>query len=113
MVPQLFLIRGFCWRSNMTRVLFIKKNGQRTFFTEVLLRTGCVSLRALRERGIKIPYSTLKNYYIVERLMPLELFEELRGLGGLPSNQFETRLIKDHWGQEKGGKKGRRKKRKQ
>ncbi len=67
-------------------------------------RINCPSLRELINRGIDVNYSTLKNYYAEERLIPEALFNELIGLSELNKRDFEFELINDNWGQVKGGK---------
>ena len=91
----------------MLRVKF-QKGEQRKFIQEVLNRINCPSLRELINRGIDINYSTLKNYFNEDRLMPEEFFNELIEISGLNKNNFTFEFINEHWGQIKGGKISRR-----
>ena len=47
-----------------------KKGEQRKFLGKVLENLGAPSLRELINRGVGVPYSTLKNYYLEERMLP-------------------------------------------
>jgi hypothetical protein len=85
------------------RVKF-KKGNQRDFLIKVLEASNCPSLRELISRGFDIPYSTLKNYYSEIRLMSLDLFERLCIFSGLEKEDFDYVILKDNWGQVKGGK---------
>ncbi|MGY4884622.1 MAG: hypothetical protein ACP5NZ_03530 [Nanobdellota archaeon] len=87
----------------MSRIKF-RKGEQRKFLQEAMKRINCPSLRELINRGIDVNYSTLKNYYAEERLIPEALFNELIGLSELNKRDFEFELINDNWGQVKGGK---------
>lgn len=81
-----------------------QKGEQRKFVQEVLRKINCPSLKELINRGIDVNYSTLKNYYNEERTLPESLFNELIGLSGLNKEEFKIEMIKEHWGQIKGGK---------
>ena len=86
------------------RVLF-KKGKQKEFIDKVLRNVNCVSLRSLRERGIDISYQTLKSYYHETRTLPEELFKELCLMGKINSSELRIKILEEHWGQVKGGKK--------
>jgi hypothetical protein len=69
---------------------------------------NCVSLRGLLQYGFEISYSALKNYYNENRLLPENLFKDLCYLAKIDKNQFSVGVVKDSWGQVKGGKKSKR-----
>ena len=113
MVPQLYLGNHLVYfklpllKSNKMRVKF-SKGQQREFFKKVMETINCPSLRELINRGIDVNYSTLKNYYNEERLIPEYLFKELIGISGLNISYFKFELIEENWGKVKGGKISRR-----
>jgi hypothetical protein len=84
------------------------KGKQREFIKRVLEKINCPSLRELINRGAEVNYSTLKNYFNEDRLIPEELFNELIELGGLNKKEFNFETINENWGQINGGKKSRR-----
>jgi hypothetical protein len=85
-------------------------NGQqRKFIQRVIEKINCPSLRELINRGIEINYSTLKNYFNEERLLPDKLFYELIEISGLNKNELYFETINENFGQVKGGRKSRRK----
>ncbi len=86
------------------RIKFKEKGNQRKFFKLVLQKTNCPSLVELINRGISINYSTLKNYYLEERLMPLDLFENLIDLSGIDKKGLDFQVVLDNWGQVIGGR---------
>jgi len=92
----------------MGRVKFRTKKEQRSFFDLVIFETNSPSLRGLLQFGISTNYSTLKNYYIGERRLPGDLFDELCIVSGVDKGNFEFEVVGDNWGKIKGGKKGRR-----
>jgi len=94
-------------RSYFMRVEF-RKGKQREFFKEVLLRSNCPSLRELKNRGIDISYSTIKNYFSEKRLLPLSLFETLCNFVELKKEKFDFKIVEENWGQIIGGKKSRK-----
>lgn len=94
-------------KSHKMRVKF-NKGKQREFLKKVLEKTNCPSLRELINRGIDVNYSTLKNYFNEERLIPEEFFKELIIFSGLSEKDFQFELIKENWGQSKGGRISRR-----
>ena len=89
------------------RVKFAKGE-QRKFLDLVISRTNSPSLRGLLQFGLKIPYSTLKNYYVEERLLSEELFLDLCSLARLDKNSFGVTSLEDNWGKVKGGRKSKR-----
>lgn len=80
------------------------KGKQREFFKKILENINCPSLRELINRGIDVNYSTLKNYYSEERLIPEYLFNELIEISSLNRDNFNFELIEENWGKIKGGK---------
>ncbi len=87
----------------MLRVKFAKGE-QRKFIQIVLGKINCPSLRALNQFGFEIPYSTLKSYYVENRLLPLDFFENLCKLAELKKEDFNFEILNENWGQIKGGK---------
>ncbi|MEK6925990.1 MAG: hypothetical protein AABW50_01795 [Nanoarchaeota archaeon] len=81
------------------RVKF-RKGKQREFLQKVLAETNCPSLRELSRR-LEINYSTLKNYFAEDRLLPKNLFDLLYKISGVKAN---AGFLDDNWGQRKGGK---------
>jgi len=90
------------------RVRF-KRGGQRKFLDLVIFRLRCVSLRGLLQFGFDVPYSTLKNYYVESRLLPLGFFEELCEVAGIDKVGLRYEEVEENWGKRKGGKVGKRK----
>ncbi|NPE26400.1 hypothetical protein HNV12_00135 [Methanococcoides sp. SA1] len=96
------------------RIRFLKRGGQRKFLDEVILKLRATSLRGLLQFGFDVKYSTLKNYYNEDRLMPKELvldFCEVAGLefgslvlGGHDSGEPDFELVDENWGKVKGGR---------
>lgn len=81
------------------------KGKQREFLSKVIENLGCLSLRKLNQFGFEIPYSTLKNYYSEARLLPKEFFDQLCFIAKIDINELKIELLKDNWGQIKGGRK--------
>jgi hypothetical protein len=92
----------------MSRIKF-KKGKQREFIEKVLEKINCPSLRELINRGIDVNYSTLKNYFNEDRLIPEILFNELIEISGFNKKDFYFEIIEENWGQISGGKKSKRK----
>jgi hypothetical protein len=90
----------------MGRIRF--REGSRKFFNLVILKTNSPSLRGLLQFGIGVPYSTLKNYYNGDRLVPEELFEDLCEISKIDKFELDFEYVWDKWGQVKGGKKSKR-----
>jgi len=84
--------------------MFLKSGMQRKFLEVVLERLMCPSLRSLKERGIKISYSCLKNYFNEYRTLPKELFEDLCILGKIDKSKLKFKELGENWGQCIGGK---------
>ena len=87
----------------MARVKF-RKGEQRKFLKKVLEELNCPSLRALNQYGFDISYSTLKNYFTEERLLPEDFFKDLCYLSKIKKEELDFEFIEDNWGQIKGGK---------
>jgi hypothetical protein len=87
----------------MARIKFPKEY-QRKFLKEVLGKLNCPSLRALNQFGFEINYSTLKNYFLEERLLPEEFFRDLCYLAKMNVGELDFEVLEDSWGQVKGGK---------
>jgi hypothetical protein len=81
---------------------------QRKFLDLVVERLNCISLRGILQFGFDIPYSSLKNYYIERRLLPLTLFESLCHLAKMDIKVLKIQYVNSNWGQVKGGKKSKR-----
>lgn len=85
------------------RVKF-QKTKQREFIKKVLEVTDCPSLRSLIQRGINVPYPTLKSYFQERRFLPQELFNDLCLISKINPEEFTTKILNENWGQSKGGK---------
>ncbi|MCA9487376.1 MAG: hypothetical protein KC516_00255 [Nanoarchaeota archaeon] len=81
---------------------------QREFFIKVMLIISCPSLNELKNRLVGISYSSLKNYLSGRRLISESFLNDLCNLSGLKKEDFDFELVKDNWGQSKGGKKSKR-----
>jgi hypothetical protein len=92
----------------MNRIKFLKKGQQRKFLRGVLKKINCPSLRSLKERGFEIPYSTLRNYYSEERLLPEELFKNLCAISKIDFSLLNYEIMQKNWGQIKGGRKSKK-----
>lgn len=89
-------------RSVFMRIKFPPKK-QRKFLQEVLKNSNIPSLRELSKR-IGVSYSTLKNYFIEDRTLPENLFNDLCYLANINSNKLNVKILEDNWGKVKGGK---------
>ncbi len=78
---------------------------QRKFLDLVVSSVNSPSIRGLMQFGFKINYQTLKSYYNENRTLPEDLFDDLCILAKLDKKSFKVRILKEHWGQTKGGKK--------
>ncbi len=85
------------------RVKF-KKGSQREFLDLVISNTHCPSLRSLISRGFDIPYSTLKSYYLEERTLPEELFNNFCIFANISKEKLSFEILGDNWGRVLGGK---------
>jgi len=90
------------------RIKFNERGKQREFINLVLQELNCPSLRELINRGISVNYSTLKNYFTEQRLIPEGIFNELIGISGLNKNDFDFKIVDGFWGQIVGGKKSKK-----
>ena len=86
----------------MKRVKF-KKGEQRKFIQKVLESINCPSLRAFLQFGLGVKYSTLKNYFIEDRLLPENLFRDMCYLSKINANNLEVVYLDENWGRMKGG----------
>jgi len=89
------------------RVKF-RKGEQRKFLDEVLKKMLCPSLRELRNFGVDVSYSTLKNYYQEKNFFPLGLVEDLCVLSEINIKDLKFELVEGNWGRVRGGKLGKR-----
>jgi hypothetical protein len=94
------------------RIKFVKGE-QKKFLEEVMKKIGSPSLRELINRGIEASYSSLKNYYSERRLLPKKIFEDLCKISDIDFRKLDFVLIKDTWGQVRGGKLSRKKSQRQ
>ena len=85
------------------RVKFLK-GMQRRFFDVVVANLNSPSLRALAQFGLKVNYQSLKSYYNENRTLPEDLFNDLLILAKIDRISCNVRLLKEYWGQTKGGK---------
>ena len=90
-----------------SRVMF-HRGEQRKFLDLVVDKLNCISIRGILQFGFDIPYSTLKNYYVERRLLPLSFFQSLCHLAKIDGTKLNVKSIEGNWGQVKGGKTGRR-----
>jgi len=86
------------------RVKFVEVGRQRKFILDVLNELGCPSLRAFEQYGLDVSYSTLKNYFVEQRTLPMELFNKMCFLSGIKVDSFEIVFLDENWGQKKGGR---------
>jgi len=82
-----------------------KTGEQRKFFDKVIENSSSPSLRGLTQFGLNINYQTLKSYYHENRTLPEDFFKNLCFLGKIDEKKVKVRVLKEHWGQSKGGKK--------
>jgi len=97
-------------KGSMGRVQFLKLGGQRAFLDKVVSVMGSPSLRGLMQFGFRVNYSALKNYYNGFRLLPEQLFFDMCELSGIDKRSISFQIVKDTWGQVKGGKKSKKRK---
>jgi len=91
----------------MRRIKF-GEGGQKVFFDLVIEKMSSPSLRGLLQFGIEVNYSTLKNYYLGERLLPEDLFVDLCELARINLGDLDFEYLGGSWGQVKGGRLGKR-----
>jgi len=85
---------------------------QQKFLDLVIANANSPSLRGLMQFGLKINYQTLKSYYNENRTLPEDFFNDLLILAKTDRRSVKVKLLKENWGQAKGGKrswKGKRK----
>ena len=85
-----------------------KRGKQRKFLDLVVEGLSSPSVRGILQFGVDVPYSTLKNYYNGDRLVPEELFDDLCEISKIDKSELDFEYIRDKWGQVKGGKKSKR-----
>ena len=90
------------------RIRFLLKGTQRAFLDKVIERVRSPSLRGLLQFGFGVRYSTLKNYYVEERLMPKDLVLEFCEVAGLEFGGLDIEEVGENWGRVLGGEKSRR-----
>lgn len=81
-----------------------RAGNQRKFFDKVIENSNSPSLRGLIQFGLKVNYQTLKSYYNENRTLPEDFFKDLCVLGKIDAKKIKVRLLKEHWGQQKGGR---------
>ena len=86
----------------MRRVKF-RKGEQRKFVQKVLDNLNCPSLRAFLQFGLDVNYSTLKNYFVEDRLLPENLFKDMCYLAKVDIGNLNVEYLDENWGQIKGG----------
>ncbi len=92
----------------MGRIQFKKDGLQRDFLQRVLVSINCPSLRELINRGFDVPYSTLKNYYSEQRLLPENLFKDLCYVAKIDESSLDVEYLESNFGQVKGGLKSKK-----
>jgi hypothetical protein len=91
------------------RVRFVDKGGQRKFLDEVIEKIRAPSLRGLLQFGFDVNYSSLKNYYNEDRLMPKDLVLDFCEVSGIDFESLEIEELGENWGKVKGGEISKRK----
>ena len=86
-----------------------EKGKQREFLEKVMVNTGSPSLKELQNRLVEVSYSSLKNYFCERRNLSEEVFLDLCRISSLDKVNFKFEVMKDSWGQSKGGKVSKRK----
>ena len=85
------------------RVKFSKEK-QRKFLKDVMNKVNCLTLREFSGR-LQISYSTMKNYFVEDRTLPKNLFQDLCKLSGFSEKSLRVLYLEDNWGKVKGGRK--------
>jgi hypothetical protein len=80
-----------------------RKGMQRKFLQKVLEKINCPSISELANR-LNFNYSTLKNYFVEQRNLPENLFNDLCYLANMGKSEFKFNILEEHWGQINGGK---------
>src|SRR5680860_1177071 len=89
------------------RIRFLRKDEQRAFLDLIIEKLRAPSLRGLLQFGFDVKYSTLKNYYNEDRLMPKDLVEDFCEVSGVSFEGFEVEEVGENWGRILGGKIGK------
>jgi hypothetical protein len=84
-----------------------RKGGQRAFLDLVIERLKSPSLRGLLQFGFDVRYSTLKNYYVGDRLMPKGLVLDFCEVAGIGFEGLGVEEVEENWGKVKGGRVGK------
>jgi hypothetical protein len=90
------------------RIRFLRKGKQRVFLDLVVEKLNAPSLRGLLQFGFNVKYSTLKNYYVGERLMPKDLVVDFCDVAGIDFGGLDIEEVGENWGRVKGGRVGKR-----
>lgn len=85
------------------RVKF-SKGKQRKFLRDVMIKVNCPTIRELSLR-LQISYSTMKNYFVEDRTLPRNLFQDLCKLSSFSEKSWKIIYLEDNWGKIKGGRK--------
>ena len=91
------------------RIKFLKKGKQREFLDLVIEKLRAPSLRGLLQFGFDVKYSTLKNYYNEDRLIPRDLVVDFCEVSGVSFEGLDVEEVSENWGRVLGGRKGKRK----
>jgi len=85
----------------------VQKKGQRAFLNLIIEKLRAPSLRGLLQFGFNVKYSTLKNYYVGDRLMPRDLVVDFCEVSGIEMGELEVEELGENWGKVKGGRKSK------
>jgi hypothetical protein len=85
------------------RRIRLQKGVQRQIILDLSEKEGSIKKLAVK---IKIPYSTLKNYVLEDRMLPESLFEKLIKMTKNPTEKINVSYLDYNWGQIIGGKLG-------
>ena len=89
--------------------IHFKRGGQRKFLDLVVEKLRSPSLRGILQFGFDVSYSTLKNYYIEDRLLPKDFFDDLCEIADVDKSSLSFESVDDNWGRRKGGQVSKRK----
>ncbi|MFA5071372.1 MAG: hypothetical protein WC511_03335 [Candidatus Pacearchaeota archaeon] len=78
------------------------KGMQRKFLQKVLEKLNCPSISELANR-LNFNYSTLKNYFVEQRNIPENLFNDLCYISKINKSEIKFNILGEYWGQSKGG----------
>lgn len=87
------------------RVKF-EKGQQQLFVGYVTDKLKCLYVKELLKYKLGVSYSSLKQYYREECLLPFFLFKKLCSLAKINSNSLDVKFLDENWGAVEGGKKG-------